>query len=404
VSTAAWIDASAGAAGDMLLAAFIDAGADRAAVSSAVAALSAATGEHLTVDVTSVRRHGLRATRAAVQAGPSQVHRGLTEVLELINAASLPAAAAEFAVTVFDLLANAEAEVHGVPADRVAFHEVGALDSLADVIGSAVALHSLGLLAADAAVTVSTVGLGSGSVATEHGTLPVPVPAVVRLLTDAGAPISAGPGPGEGELCTPTGAALLAALAAGWGPMPPLVVRSAGNGAGSRDPASHANIVRVLVGSPAGRAPALESSALRLVESTIDDLDPRLWPDALDALQTAGAIDCWLTPVLMRTGRPGQVVTALTHADTLDSVVHALLRVTTTLGVRVSEVNRLALPRDQIEVRVGGQPVRVKRGWLDGAAVTVQPEFVDARAAADVLGIPIADVLDAARQAARDLP
>ena len=388
----------------MLLAALIDAGADQAAVSSAVAGLSVATGEQLTVDLTSVRRHGLRAARAVVQAAPSHLHRGLADVLELINATSLPAAAAEFAITVFGLLADAEAQVHGIPPDRVEFHEVGALDSLADVIGSAVALDSLGLLAADAAVTVSTVGVGSGSVATAHGPMPVPVPAVVRLLTDAGAPMSAGPGPGEGELCTPTGAALLAALAAGWGPMPPIIVRSAGNGAGSRDPASHANIVRVLVGSPAGRAPVLESAALRLVESTIDDLDPRLWPDALEALQTAGALDCWLTPVLMRTGRPGQVVTALTPAETLDSVVHALLRVTTTLGVRVSEVNRLALPRDQIEVQVGGQSVRVKRGWLDGAAVTVQPEFADARAAADVLGIPIADVLDAARQAARGLP
>jgi pyridinium-3,5-bisthiocarboxylic acid mononucleotide nickel chelatase len=403
VSTAAWIDASAGAAGDMLLGALIDAGADQAAVSSAVAGLSAATGEQLTVDLTSVRRHGLRAARAVVQAGPSQVHRGLPEVLELITAASLPAAATEFAVRVFGLLADAESRVHGVPAERVAFHEVGALDSLADVIGSAVALDSLGLLAADAAVTVSIVGLGSGSVAGEHGPLPVPVPAVVRLLADAGAPVSAGPGPGNGELCTPTGAALLAALAAGWGPMPPMIVRSAGSGAGSRDPASHANIIRVVVGVPAGKAPALESSALRLVESTIDDLDPRLWPDALDALQIAGAIDSWLTPVLMRNGRPGQVVTALTQADTLDSVVRALLRVTTTLGVRVSEVNRLALPRDQIEVQVGGQPVRVKRGWLDGAAVTVQPEFADARAAADALGVPVADVLDAARQAASGL-
>jgi pyridinium-3,5-bisthiocarboxylic acid mononucleotide nickel chelatase len=230
------------------------------------------------------------------------------------------------------------------------------------------------------------------------------VPAVVQLLADAGAPMSAGPGPGDAELCTPTGAALLAALAARWGPMPPLIVRSAGSGAGGRDPASHANIVRVLIGTPAGRPPAVESSALRLVESTVDDLDPRLWPDALAALQTAGAIDCWLAPVLMRTGRPGHVVTALTQPDTLDSVVHALLRVTTTLGVRVSEVNRLALPRDQVEVQVGGQPVRVKRGWLDGAAVTVQPEFADARAAAEVLGIPIADVLDAARHAARGLP
>jgi pyridinium-3,5-bisthiocarboxylic acid mononucleotide nickel chelatase len=402
VSTAAWIDASAGAAGDMLLAALLDAGADQAAVSAAVSRLSAATGEQLALHLTSVRRHGLRAARAEVLAGPSQVERGLAGVLELISAASLPEAAAEFAARVFAILADAEAHVHGIAAEAVAFHEVGALDSLADVIGGAVALDSLGLLGAGAAVTVSGVGLGRGSVAARHGPLPVPVPAVVRLLSDAGAPVSAGPG--EGELCTPTGAALLAALAAEWGPVPPMVVRSAGSGAGSRDPATHANIIRVLVGVSAGRAPAWESAALRLVESTVDDLDPRLWPDALDALQTAGAIDSWLTPVLMRTGRPGQVVTALTQADTLDSVVRALLRVTTTLGVRVTEVSRLALPRDQVEVQVGGQSVRVKRGWLDGAAVTVQPEFADARAAASLLGIPIGDVLDAARQAARGLP
>ncbi len=404
MSTAAWIDATAGAAGDMLLGALIDAGADQAAVSAAIGRLEAATGERLTVHLTSVRRHGLRATRAVVDAAPSQEHRGLAEVLALLGAANVPAAAAEFAARVFGLLADAEARVHGVPAERVAFHEVGALDSLADVIGTAAALDSLGLLAADAAVTVSSVGLGSGSVSSTHGPLPVPVPAVVRLLSDAGAPVSAGPPAVEGELCTPTGAALLAALAAGWGPVPAMTVRSAGSGAGRRDPAGHANILRVLVGTSADQATALRPAMLRLVESTIDDLDPRLWPDALDALHVAGAVDCWLTPVLMRTGRPGQVVTALTPAGTLDSVVRTLLRLTTTLGVRVTEVSRLALPRDQVEVQVSGQPVRVKRGWLDGAAVTVQPEFADARAAAGRLGISVADVLDAAREAARRLP
>ncbi len=398
-SATAWIDASAGAAGDMLLAALVDAGADEAAVGAAIGRLAAATGEQLDVQFSSVRRHGLRAIRAAVETGPSRAHRGLADVLALIDAAGLPAPAGAFAARVFTLLAGAEAEVHGVPAERVVFHEVGALDSLADVVGCGAALASLDLLAPGSRVTVSGIGLGSGSARSAHGPLPVPVPAVVRLLSDAGAPVSAGPG--DGELCTPTGAALLAALAVGWGPMPAMTVRSAGTGAGTRDPADHANILRILVGEPAGQAPAWQSAPLRLVESTVDDLDPRLWPDALDALHTAGAIDCWLTPVLMRTGRPGQLVTVLTAADLLDSVVRTLLRVTTTLGVRVTEISRLALPRDQIEVRVAGQLVRVKRGWLDGEPVTVQPEFADARAAAGLLGVPVADVLDAARQAAR---
>ena len=400
MSEAAWIDATAGAAGDMLLAALLDAGADQAGVESALARLSAAAGEQVTVRLENVRRHGLRARRAVVETAPSTVHRGPEQVLALVAAVQLEPTAARFAAIVFGLLATAEARAHGVPAEQVRFHEVGALDSLADVIGCAVALHSLRLLNAGAAVTVSSVGLGSGTVAGAHGRLPVPVPAVVELLAGAGAP--AGAGPGEGELCTPTGAALLAALAAGWGAMPPMVVRSAGYGAGSRDPAGHPNVLRVLAGQAAGRAPSWQTASLRLVEATVDDLDPRLWPDALEALHTAGAIDCWLSPALMRTGRPGQVVSALTQPDTADSVVRTLLRVTTTLGVRVLETDRFSLPRDQVEVQVDGQLVRVKRGWLDGEAVTVQPEFADARAAAARLGRPVADVLDAARLAARD--
>lgn len=395
----AWIDATAGAAGDMILGALLAAGADCAAVEAAVARLSDAAGEHVALRQRPVRRHGLSATHVIVDAAVSPVRRTTPDILALIGSARLPGAAAAFAARVVHLLADAEAQVHGVPAETVEFHEIGALDSLADIIGSAVAIESLGLLAADAAVTVSAVGLGSGTVTTAHGRLPVPVPAVVRLLAEAAAPVSAGPG--DGELCTPTGAALLAALASGWGGVPPMVVRSAGYGAGTRDPSGHANVVRVLTGIAAGQQPAWQTAALRLVESTVDDLDPRLWPDALAAVHAAGAIDCWLAPVLMRTGRPGHVLSALARPDLVESVVRAVLTVTTTLGVRVLDVSRLSLPRDQLEVEISGQTVRVKRGWLDGAAVTVQPEFADARAAAAALGISVAVVLDAAREAAR---
>jgi pyridinium-3,5-bisthiocarboxylic acid mononucleotide nickel chelatase len=398
-SNTAWVDATAGAAGDMILGALLAAGADGAAVEAALARLSDAAGEHVGLQQRQVRRHGLSATHVLVDAAASSTRRTTPDILALIEAARLPGDADAFATRVVHLLAEAEAEVHGVPAETVEFHEVGALDSLADIVGSAVAMESLGLLAADAAVTVSPVGLGSGSVATAHGRLPVPVPAVVRVLADAAAPVSAGPG--AGELCTPTGAALLAALACGWGGVPPMVVRSAGYGAGTRDPASHANVVRVLAGVAAGQAPAWQTAPLRLVESTVDDLDPRLWPDALAAVHAAGAIDCWLAPVIMRTGRPGHVLSALARPDVIDSVVRTVLTVTTTLGVRVLDVSRLSLPRDQVEVEISGQAVRVKRGWLDGEAVTVQPEFADARAAAQTLGISVGRVLDAAREAAR---
>jgi len=397
-----WIDASCGAAGDMILAALLDAGAERAAVETAFAAISAAAAETISLELADVRRHGLRATLAVVTAEPSAIRRGLADVLALLDAARLPAPVRQLSGRVFGLLAAAEARVHGVAVSQVHFHEVGALDALADVAGAATALHSLGLLDTAATITVSAVGLGSGTVATAHGMLPVPVPAVVAVLSDAGALVSAGPG--EGELCTPTGAALLAAIATAWGPLPAMVARASGCGAGHRDPAGHPNVVRVIAGDPAGPSRPWRVATLRLVESTVDDLDPRLWPGALEALRSAGAIDAWLIPATMRGGRPAQVVSALTDADAVHSVVREMFRSTTTLGVRVTEVERHSLRRDSVVVDVAGQPVSVKRGFLDGEPVTVQPEFTDARAAALSAGLPVADVIDSARERARTHP
>jgi pyridinium-3,5-bisthiocarboxylic acid mononucleotide nickel chelatase len=386
----------------MILAALLDAGANRGAVEAALAALSSAAGETISLELADVRRHGLRARLATVTAQPSTVHRGLADVLALLAAAGLPGPVRELSARVFELLAAAEARVHGVPVTEIRFHEVGALDALADVAGTATALDSLGLLDTAATITVTAVGLGSGMQATEHGRLPVPVPAVVALLADAGAPVSAGPG--EGELCTPTGGALLAAIATGWGPLPAMVARAAGCGAGRRDAPGHPNVVRVIVGDRAGASRPWLVATLRLVESTVDDLDPRLWPGALEALRSAGAIDVWLTPATMRGGRPAQVVSALADADAVDSVVRELFRATTTLGARVTEVERHSLPRDSVVVDVAGQPVSVKRGFLDGEPVTVQPEFADAKAAALAAGLPVADVVDSARERARGCP
>ena len=399
MTTSAWIDASCGAAGDMILAALLDAGADKEAVEAALAALSSAAGEPMSLELSPVRRHGLRASLAVITAEPSTVERGLSDVLSLLDAVGLPAAVHQFAADVFRQLAAAESHVHGVTADEIRFHEVGALDSLADVVGSATALHSLGLLDATATITVSTIGVGSGSVRAGHGLLPVPVPAVVEILAAAGAPASAGPA--DGELCTPTGAAPLAVMSTGWGPLPAMTVRSGGCGAGGRDTPGHANVVRVIVGDQVSTPQSWRVAELRLIESTVDDLDPRLWPDALEALHTAGAIDAWLTPTLMRNGRPGQLITALASPDTVDSIARTLFRATTTLGARVTDVQRISLQRDTVEVDIAGHRVRVKRGILDGQPVTLQPEFADARAAALSAGLTIADVIDAARELGR---
>ena len=401
MTQAIWIDATYGAAGDMLLAALLDAGASRPAVDQAIAALARTSSESIELRTESCRRHGLRARRAIVGCAPSEVRRGPDDVREILDRAGLAPAPHAFAVEVFERIADAEAAVHGVARSDVHFHEVGALDALADVVGCAVALDSLGLLDESARV-VSRVGVGSGRVTTGHGELPVPVPATLEILTRASAPIEAGPG--RGELCTPTGAALLATLATDWGDLPPMAASAVGVGAGSADPPTHPNVVRAVVGVAASASSASWTERdLVCVESTVDDLDPRLWPGALDALHASGAVDAWLTPVLMRHGRPGHVVTAIAPAAVVDAVFDRLVHDTTTLGARLSTVRRRSLARDVVRVDGPGGPVSVKRGLANGEVVTVQPEFADAVAAAERSGRSVAEILDAARAAARRL-
>jgi uncharacterized protein (TIGR00299 family) protein len=393
---ALWVDAGNGAAGDMLLAALLDAGADLQAVRAGLRGLAV---EPLDVQVSQVRRHGLRAVHADVRAPRSDVSRNLADVAAVVSAARLPHEARKFALAVFERLARAEARVHGVDVSEIHFHEVGALDAIADVTGCALALHSLDLLGSATRV-VSPVAAGSGVVRAAHGPLPVPVPAVLELLTEAGAPLRSHTA--QMELCTPTGAALLATLATGWGPAPDCVPRSVGTGAGRADPEGHPNVLRVVVGDTAA-APRWVSSDMHRVDSTIDDLDPRLWPDVLEALRSAGAADAWCSPALMRKGRPGHILSVLVDPERLDAVCRVVFEQTTTLGVRISSVDRRSLRRDRGEVRAGGVAVGVKRGLLGDRVVTVQPEYDDVRAAAQATGRPIKDVLAEVRARAHDI-
>lgn len=430
-----WVDASNGAAGDMLLAALLDAGADPEPVRAGLARLPV---EALELDLAQVRRHGFRASHVTVRAPESRTVRGLAQVLDVIRGAGLPEPVREFAEAVFGRLAAAEARVHGVPVAEVHFHEVGALDAIADVVGTGLALHELALLAGARRV-VSPVAVGQGMVVgAAHGRLPVPPPAVLELLTGANAPIAAHPG--QRELCTPTGAALLATLADEWGGPPACLPRAVGVGAGTADPDTHPNLLRVLIGEPvmsvypassmvaavsmpAESSPAADVPApvaddvspggdvrtaagdwlvqeLCQVETTIDDLDPRIWPDLLERLRAVGAADAWCAPVLMRKGRPGQVLTVLVDPARLDLVCRLIVTHTGTLGMRVTPVRRRALRRDQIPVEVSGGTVSVKRGWLDGQLVTAQPEFDDAARLSEQTGRPIAEIISAARCAA----
>lgn len=397
--TTLWVDAGNGAAGDMLLAALLDAGADLAVVRAALARLAV---EPVELTVEQVTRQGLRACRVHVHAPQTTTHRGLAQVTGLIRRAELPPPVASLALEVFDRLAHAEARVHGVDTDQVHFHEVGALDAIADVVGCAAALHDLGVLGDDAVRVVSPVAVGSGTVTTAHGRLPVPVPAVLELLTAAHAPIASHPEPRE--LCTPTGAALLCTIATGWGTPPDGRLTTIGVGAGRADPAGHPNVLRAVFGqSVADEGTGATTQTLWQLETTVDDMDPRVWPDLLQQLRQAGAADAWCTPVLMRKGRPGQVLTVLMAAHLVDDVCAMVFTHTPTLGVRLAPVQRRALARDWVQVPVAGGQVRVKRGLLAGRVVTVQPEYDDARALAQRSGRPVEEIIYAARAAAHHL-
>ncbi|MEV7040551.1 nickel pincer cofactor biosynthesis protein LarC [Amycolatopsis sp. NPDC051061] len=391
--TVAWIDAGNGCAGDMLLAALVDAGADFDGV---LAGLSRLPVDDVRLTEQVVRRHGLRARQVVVEAPETRHARHLPEILDLIASAALPGAAERFATKVFDRLADAEAAVHGIDRDRVHFHEVGALDAIVDIVGCALGLEALGLL--DATVTVSPIAVGGGTVTAAHGRLTVPPPAVLALLTGASAPVAAHPA--ARELCTPTGAALLVTLAGAYGPMPACVPVKVGVGAGTADPPGHANIVRVVVGSASEPDRTWVRAKMTVVETTVDDLDPRLWPEVLAALRGAGAADAWCAPVTAPKGRPGMVLTALAADDRVDGVCAAVFAHTSTLGVRLSPVERRSLPRDSVTVDYRGRPVSVKRGYLNGVVVTAQPEYEEVKAAAEATGQPLRRVLEEVRAAA----
>jgi uncharacterized protein (TIGR00299 family) protein len=243
------------------------------------------------------------------------------------------------------------------------------------------------------------VTLGSGSVRAAHGVLPVPAPAVLALLAEAGAPVQAGAV--AQESCTPTGAALLAATVSSWGPLPPMRVTATGHGAGGRDHPEVPNVLRVVLGEPVAGGSAHPEALV--LEANVDDLDPRLWPGVLTALLAAGASDAWLTPILMKKGRPAHTLSVLTAPASADAVRKVVFTETSTIGMRETVVDKRALDREMRTVAVDGVDVRVKVALLDGEVVNVAPEYDDVAAAAVHLGRPVKAVLAAAVAAAHEL-
>jgi uncharacterized protein (TIGR00299 family) protein len=405
-----WLDCGAGASGDMLLGVLVDSGVPLEHLRATVNLLPV---EEIGLRAERVTRHALAATKVHVDAPESHHHRTFRDIRAMLGAAGLPAEVHDTALEAFGRLARAEGAVHGTDPEDVHFHEVGALDAIADIVGACAGVAWLREHRGLTTLAASAVALGGGRARGAHGSIPVPGPAVLRLAAEAEVPVT-----GAGlpyEACTPTGMALLATLVdGGFGGLPPMVVRSVSTGAGGRDPAETANVIRLVLGDrpaaaggsrpegatgEAGPAGAAAETAL-VLSCNVDDLDPRLWPGVLAALLGAGAADAWLTPILMKKGRPAHTLSVLCGPDRAAALRAVIYAQTSTIGVREVAVAKYPLAREQASVDVDGQPVRLKIARHGDTVVNVSVEYDDVAAAAAALGVPAKQVLARATAAA----
>ncbi len=368
----AYLDCATGVSGDKLLGACVDAGVDGDAVAERVAALG--LGASLSFEKAS--RRGIAGTSAVVSFDADQPERTWRDIRALLEQAPLAEGPRRVALEAFGLLAEAEAEVHDVPVEDVHFHELGAVDTIVDIVGVAVAFAMLGVRE----LVCSPIALGAGTVETAHGTLPVPAPATARLL--AGMPSVAGPP--EGELTTPTGAALVRALATGFGPMPSMTPRSVGCGAGMRE-LSIPNLLRLFVGETPD-VPGTDRVAV--LETAVDHLTPEELAYVCDALADRGAIDVWRTPIVMKKGRAAVEITVLAPERDADDLTAVLMELTGTLGVRTRVTERRVAERDVRTVNTSLGIVRVKVARI-GGTTRIRPEHDDCALIAERTGMPI---------------
>ena len=381
----AWLDLSNGVSGDMLLGTLVAAGVSLDTLHEALEPM----GLPITLRSENVDRAGMAATKIFVDTPEHDNHdRRWHDVRELLDAVREPVRHA--ATGVFQALAEAEAHVHGISADDVHFHEVGALDAICDVVASCAGLLALG---ADR-IVVSPIALGAGTARTEHGAIPVPVPAVLALLSAARTPAFGGPD--SFEMATPTGVAIATAFATDYGTMPLMAPEIVGVGAGSCNPVDRPNVSRVVVGE-AHYEDSSEAGTATVLEANVDDMDPRMWPEVLASLLRAGAGDAWLVPIAMKKGRPAHTLCAIVPRDRVDGVRTAIFADTTTIGVRESTVTKHALAREFRSVIVDGHQIAVKLGILpDGHVVNAMPEWDDVARAANLTKRPVKSVLSQA--------
>lgn len=385
----AHFDCVSGLAGDMTLAALVSAGWSEAELLALPARLRL---EGVEIVVTRTRRGPFAAVHVDVRTNEKQPHRHLHHIDAILDAADLPARVRDQAKAVFRKLAEAEAEVHGSTVAKVHFHEVGAVDAIIDIAGSLLGLDALGITS----VSSSALPLGSGSVDSQHGRIPVPAPATALLLR--GAPVHGGPV--EGELVTPTGAALLMTLVSAWGDPPAFRLEAVGTGAGTKDFPAHPNIVRLLVGERTGAVTADRTVAV--LETALDDDNPQFVSATIQRLLAAGALDAMVAPVTMKKGRSGLWLVIVAEPADARRLAELVLRDTSTLGVRVREERRIELPRRVMEVSTPYGAVRVKVAVLPEGTERAMPEFDSVFDVAEHAGVSLREVASAALRSFQD--
>jgi uncharacterized protein (TIGR00299 family) protein len=381
-----YLDCAGGAAGDMVLCALTEAADCGPLIDELPGTLGFADA---TIKWPGGRSGGFAARRLTVGFDPEAHphHRNLADVEAIIDGAELPEAVALMAGNVFRTLAEAEGEVHGVSAGEVHFHEVGAVDAIVDVVGACLALDQLAVNE----IVCSSLPMGSGTVDCAHGTMPLPAPAVAAMLP--GVPIH--PAGIEGETVTPTGAALVTTFAHSFGTMPAMTVEAVGVGAGTAERPGLPNVLRAFVGEITGPAEVGETDHV-VVECNVDDLDPRVLPVVIERLLASGALDASVTPIVMKKGRPGHLISALAPTAVLDAVVQVLLRETTSLGCRSYPVRKHHLSRRMETVDTPWGPVAVKSAMAGGKILRRVPEFEACAELARKTGVPVRDILAAA--------
>jgi len=368
-----YLDAFSGISGDMLVGALADGGADSAAITDGLRSLHSGAS----VSFEKVKRCGIAASKFHVHVDEPQKHRHLSGILKMIEAASLSGRVKQNASAVFQRLGEAEAAVHQVPIEKVHFHEVGAVDSIADIVGACLGFDLLG---ADV-IYSSPLNLGSGTVKADHGVMPVPAPATAALV--AGKPVYAR-GPAV-ELTTPTGAAVAVTLARDFGVMPPMKIASIGYGAGGHDFPDQANVLRILVGEATG---AVEATTVVVIEANIDDSSPQVLGYAVERLLEAGALDATLEPLEMKKGRPGALLRVIATPEQRAALAEIVFHETSTLGVRTYTAERLVQARRWVEVETPHGKVRIKV-----AESSFAPEYEDCRTLARATGVALKDII-----------